>query len=244
LPCPWLAKLWWGSWLAGEVTADYLQRFYGWALNTFTLALAAACLTFSLALALVITTRLAPKAWARVSTIAMSLVSLGYALPGAVVAVAILLPPVALQAAGMQGATVWVTSTVLGLLFAYSVRFTAVALQPLMAGYAQVSPRVDESAQSLGASRARIVWQLHAPLMRSSLFTAWLVVMIDTMKELPATLLLRPFGRDTLAVVAHQLARDERLAEAALPALCIVLLGLVPVVAMLRYADRPREMNT
>jgi iron(III) transport system permease protein len=236
LPVAWLIKLWWRSLQSGVLTADYFSRFMQWALNTFTLAFAAACITFALAAALVVASRMAPLAWARIASRAAYGVSLGYALPGAVIAVAILMPCVALQAAGFEGASVWVTGTLLGVLFAYSVRFTAVALQPLQAGYTQVSPRVDESAQTLGASPTRIVWQLHAPLMRASLLTAWLVVFVDTMKELPATLLLRPFGRDTLAVVAHQFAKDERLAEAALPALCIVLLGLLPLVLMIRYS--------
>jgi iron(III) transport system permease protein len=134
----------------------------------------------------------------------------------------------------LQNAGVWITGSAVGLIFAYVVRFSAVALQPLDAGYAQLSLRLDESARSLGAGRTRLIFGVHAPLLKTSLITAWLIVLIDVMKELPATWLLRPFGYDTLAVVAHQLAKDERLGEAALPSLAIVLLGLLPVILLLR----------
>jgi iron(III) transport system permease protein len=99
-------------------------------------------------------------------------------------------------------------------------------------GYEQISPSLDESARLLGRSPAAIWWQVHRPLLTRPALVAALLVFVDVMKELPATLVLRPFNTDTLAVVAYQLARDERLGEAALPSLAIVLVGLIPVIGL------------
>jgi iron(III) transport system permease protein len=109
-----------------------------------------------------------------------------------------------------------------------------VALQSVEAGYARVPLAVDETARMLGGSATRVFWRLHLPLLKRSAGAAALLVFVDVMKELPATLVLRPFGSDTLAVVAYNLARDERLAEAALPSLAIVAVGLLPVILLSR----------
>jgi len=162
-------------------------------------------------------------------------VSLGYAVPGAVIAVGILLPVGWLQERFPQlGSAALVTGTLFGLMYAYLVRFSAVALQSIEAGYARVPTSIDETAHLLGASRRRMFLELHAPLLRRAGLAAMLLVFVDVMKELPATLVLRPFNSDTLAVVAYQLARDERLGEAALPSLAIVLVGLLPVLLLSR----------
>ena len=154
---------------------------------------------------------------------------------GAVIAGVILLPLAwLLFIAPDSRVALLVTGSVFGLLYAYLVRFSAVALQSVEAGYARVPASVDETARMLGASRRRVFVELHAPLLRRSALAAALLVFVDVMKELPATLLLRPFDSDTLAVVAYQLARDERLGEAALPSLAIVVVGLVPVLLLSR----------
>jgi len=108
----------------------------------------------------------------------------------------------------------------------------------VQAGYARVPAAVDETSRLLGASAARLFSRLHLPLLRRSALAAALLVFVDTMKELPATLVLRPFGSDTLAVVAYNLARDERLAEASLPSLAIVAVGLLPVLVLWRTITR------
>jgi iron(III) transport system permease protein len=170
---------------------------------------------------------------------AVRVISLGYAVPGAVIAVGVLIPLTWLQQRMPQwSASALVTGTVFGVLYAYQVRFSAVALQSLEAGYARIPPSVDETARMLGVSRWRILLELHVPLLRRATLASLLLVFVDVMKELPATLLLRPFNSDTLAVVAYQLARDERLGEAALPSLAIVLVGLVPVVLLSRAIRR------
>jgi iron(III) transport system permease protein len=162
-------------------------------------------------------------------------VSLGYAVPGAVVAVGILLPLAWLQQRWPQAAvSVWVTGTIIGVMYAYLVRFSAVALQSVESGLARVPRSIDDTARLLGAPPWRVFMQLHLPLLRRSALAAALLVFVDVMKELPATLVLRPFGSDTLAVVAYNLARDERLGEAALPSLAIVAVGLLPVVLLSR----------
>mgnify|MGYP000530000678 FL=1 len=168
------------------------------------------------------------------------MLSLGYAVPGVVVALGILLPVGWVQSIWPQwGAAALVTGTVFGLLYAYLVRFSAVAMQSVDAGYARVPVSVDDTARMLGSRPLRVFARLHLPLLRRSALAAALLVFVDVMKELPATLLLRPFGSDTLAVVAYNFARDERLAEAALPSLAIVLVGLLPVILLSRAVRQP-----
>jgi iron(III) transport system permease protein len=163
------------------------------------------------------------------------LAGLGYAVPGAVVVVGLLLPVGWVQAAWLHSAAAyWVTATSLGLVWAYLVRFCAVALQSVQSGYARIPLSLDDSARMLGSSGWRLLRRVHWPLLRRSAVAAVLLVFVDVMKELPATLVLRPFDSDTLAVVAYQLARDERLGEAALPSLALVLVGLIPVLLLSR----------
>jgi iron(III) transport system permease protein len=222
--------------LYGEVGLP-LARFAQWCANSFQLAALAALLAAALALALVFVGRVAAPRAARTRALAAgtALVSLGYAVPGAVIAVGILMPLGALQAQ-WPGAPVTAvfTGTVAGLLLAYLVRFSAVALQSVEAGYARVPLAIDETARMLGSGAQRVFLKLHLPLLRRSAGAAALLVFVDVMKELPATLVLRPFGSDTLAVVAYNLARDERLGEAALPSLAIVAVGLIPVILLSR----------
>ena len=158
---------------------------------------------------------------------------LGYAVPGVVIVVGLLLPLSWIQQRWPDsGAGYWLTATLLGLVWAYLVRFIAVALQSIQSGYSRISMSADESARMLGTSARTLVQQVHMPLLQRSLVAAFLLVLVDVMKELPATLVLRPFNTDTLAVMAYQLARDERLGEAALPSLALVLAGLLPVLLM------------
>jgi iron(III) transport system permease protein len=163
------------------------------------------------------------------------LAGVGYAVPGAVIVVGLMLPVGWLQAAAPTlGVGYWVTATVLGIVWAYVVRFTGVALQSVQSGYAKIPTSFDDSARMLNVSGVQLMRRVHAPLLKRSAAAAALLVFVDVMKELPATLVLRPFNTDTLAVVAYQLARDERLGEAALPSLALVLVGLLPVILLSR----------
>ncbi len=218
------------------LTADWAglpwQRFCEWALNSVRLGAITSALAVGVALLLAFSVRRSAHRSVRV---AAQLASLGYAVPGAVVVVGLLLPVGWLQAwAPDWQVGYWVTATAVGIVWAYLVRFCAVALQSLQSGYARLPVSLDDSARMLGASGAQTLVRVHWPLLRRSVAAAALLVFVDVMKELPATLVLRPFNSDTLAVVAYQLARDERLGEAALPCLALVLVGLIPVILLSR----------
>jgi iron(III) transport system permease protein len=122
--------------------------------------------------------------------------------------------------------------------YAYLIRFLGVAQQSVDAGLASITPSMDDAARSLGASAVEVALRVHAPLLKGSLVTAALLVFVEVMKELPATLVLRPFNFDTLAVQAYHLAMDERLAEASTASLAIVAVGLIPVIAASRAIAR------
>jgi iron(III) transport system permease protein len=234
-----MASLLWSLWQeARHANLDLpWARFAQWAWASVRLSLSACALAAGLAFAVLFILRASPAQdkSSRVLAGASQLLGLGYAMPGAVLAIGWLLCLSALQAAlPGQGVGVWFTGSVLGLLLAYLARFAAVALQSLQSGYSRLPSSIDQSARLLGASKLRLLREVHWPLMRRSVLVAMLLVFVDVMKELPATLVLRPFGSDTLAVVAYNLARDERLAEAALPSLAIVLVGLLPVLILVR----------
>lgn len=212
------------------------NAFVGWAGNSVWLASISAVLATLAALALAFAQRRQPS-W--LTRNAARVVGLGYAVPGAVVVVGLLLPVGWLQSVAPQsGVGYWVTATALGIVWAYLVRFTAVALQSVQSGYARLPASFDDSARMLGTTGWGLFARVHWPLLRRSTAAAALLVFVDVMKELPATLVLRPFNSDTLAVVTYQLARDERLGEAALPALTLVLVGLLPVMLLSRTLRR------
>jgi iron(III) transport system permease protein len=218
--------------LAADWSVLPWDRFIQWAFNSVRLGVISAALAVAIALLLAFSLRRAPDALTRG---VVQLASLGYAVPGAVIVVGLLLPVGWLQQAAPQtSAGYWITSTAIGVVWAYLVRFCAVALQSVQSGYARIPASFDDSARMLGMGGFGLLAQVHWPLLRRSTAAAALLVFVDVMKELPATLVLRPFNSDTLAVVAYQLARDERLGEAALPSLALVLVGLLPVVLLSR----------
>jgi len=212
------------------------SRFAQWSITSLSLGAMTALLAVGAALLLAAQARLHPN-W--LTRKVMGVVSLGYAVPGAVIVVGLLLPVGWVQATWPQsGVGFWLTATVLGLVWAYLVRFIAVALQSVQSGYARVPASLDDSARMLGTSGFSLVSRVHWPLLKKPVAAAALLVLVDVMKELPATLVLRPFNTDTLAVMAYQLARDERLGEAALPSLALVLVGLLPVILLSRTLRR------
>jgi len=207
-------------------------QFIAWSLNSIRLGAITSVLAVAVALVLAFGLRRAPDWWTRV---AAQLASLGYAIPGAVIVVGLLLPVGWLQAVAPQSSVgYYMTATSMGLVWAYLVRFCAVALQSVQSGYTRIPVSFDDSARMLGTGDAGLLRRVHWPLLKRSTAAAALLVFVDVMKELPATLVLRPFNSDTLAVVAYQLARDERLGEAALPSLALVLVGLIPVLLLSR----------
>jgi iron(III) transport system permease protein len=212
------------------------SRFADWAGNSLRLGGITALLAVGVAVLLAFAVRRRANLWNRA---VVQLVGIGYAIPGAVVVVGLLLPVVWMQQTWPQSsAGTWITATSLGLVWAYLVRFCAVALQSVQSGYARIPISLDDSSRMLGVTGWGLLRQVHAPLLKRTTLAALLLVFVDVMKELPATMVLRPFNSDTLAVVAYQLARDERLGEAALPSLALVLVGLIPVVLLSRTLGR------
>jgi iron(III) transport system permease protein len=218
--------------LAADWSVLPWDRFLLWAFHSLRLAAISAALAVALAVLLAFRLRRSPGGITRG---VVQLAGLGYAVPGAVLVVGLLLPVGWLQQVWPQSAVgYWMTATVLGIVWAYLVRFVSVALQSVQSGYARIPASLDDSARMLGSGGAALLARVHWPLLQRSAAAAALLVFVDVMKELPATLVLRPFNSDTLAVVAYQLARDERLGEAALPSLALVLVGLVPVMLLSR----------
>jgi iron(III) transport system permease protein len=172
----------------------------------------------------------------RIAAGAARAATIGYGLPGSVVAVAVIVPLGWVDR--RTGAGLLLTGTVIGLLFAYLVRFLALAWGSVESGLLRIPRTLDEAARGLGADRLDVLARVHVPMIRAGLATAALLVFVEVMKELPATLLLRPTGGDTLAIAVWQATTESLFETAALPALLIVLVGLLPVAAMIRVSGR------
>jgi iron(III) transport system permease protein len=210
--------------------------------NSVLLATTTAAIAVPVAMLLVYGLRVAPS---RIGSLCTRVASSGYGIPGSVVAVAVLVSLSWLDrrigdVGSLLGADpgLVLTGTVLGLVFAYLVRFLALAVQTLESQFARLPDSLDAAARSLGADRLETLWRVHLPLMRVGLVSAALLVFVETMKELPATVLLRPFGGDTLAVAVWQSTSESLWQTASPPALAIVLVGLVPVVLLTKVLDR------
>jgi len=213
-------------------------------LRTLALAAAAALLVAVLAVVLAYARRLHPSAGVRLAT---QVAAAGYALPGSVIAVGVLVPMawldhvLAHQGERLLGYPVGLvlTGSVAGLLFAYAVRFVAVGFQTLDSSLGRLPRSLDDAARSLGARVGGTLCRVHLPLLRRGLLTALILVFVETMKEMPATLLLRPFGLSTLATEVWERTSESLWAEAAVPALALVLAGLLPVFLALRLSAGP-----
>jgi len=207
-------------------------------LNSFVLAGVASLVVVAVALVIAYANRLYPAPWLTQLT---TVIGLGYALPGVVVAIGILIPFGAfdqwlsgrLLPLGIEP-RLWISGSIGVLIFAYTVRFLAVANGNLVSGLSRIPPTFDHSARLLGRTQGRVLREIHVPLMRGSVLTAILICFVDILKELPATLILRPFNFNTLAVRVYDLAGDERLIDAAPAALMIIAVGLLPVILLNR----------
>lgn len=208
------------------------NSFLDWTLNSIRLAGIGSLLIVGSVLLLAYLQRIQHS---KVLNFALQILNLGYVVPGAVLVVGLLMPIMTWQQHDPDlKLGYWITGTSLGILWIYWIRFSSVALQSVQGAYQGVPISLDESAQLLGVKAWSIFKNIHWPLLRPSVMAAGLLVVVDVMKELPATLVLRPFNSDTLAVAAYQLARDERLAEAAVPSLVLVAVGLLPVLLLSR----------
>lgn len=230
----------------GEGDAQFGERFVMLARNSLTLSGITALLAVALAVLLAYSARLSKTFVAQGLN---RLVGLGYAVPGTVIAVGVLIPVTRLdnwlagqwESAFGTNPGLLLTGGIAALIYAYLARFLAVALQTVEASLSKITPSMDDAARSLGLGQGATLRRVHVPILRSSLFTAALLVFVDVMKELPATLVMRPFNFDTLATQAYTLAADERLTEASTAALAIVAVGLLPLIALSRQISRARK---
>ena len=240
LPCGVLLQM---ALTSGD--AQFGARFATLARNSVLVSTLTALLAVALALLVAYARRLDPRPLSRLTH---WMAGMGYALPGSVIAVGALIPLARLDNALAQWLRqhlgwetgLLLTGSIAALVFACVVRFLASALQTVDSALQRVTPHMDDAARSLGLSPARTLQRVHLPLLRRGLLTAGLVVFIDVMKELPATLVMRPFNFDTLATQAYTLASDERLAEASTAALAIVAVGLLPMIFICRQIANER----
>jgi len=230
------------GWAVGEARRrpDELvdPRFTEYLANSVTVAVVVALCCVAVSLLLGHAGRMAGGPLPRVAAHATTF---GYAVPGAVVGIGVLLTfaglDQVLERLGVEGGTgLLVTGSVAGILYAYLIRFLAPAYQAVDASLTKVSRTTTLSALSLGAAPRRVLWRVHLPLARSGVFVAFVLVLVDAIKELPLVLLLRPFGFSTLAVWVYELAKENYWEKAALPALVIVATATVPVYLLFRQA--------
>ncbi|CAD5105831.1 ABC transporter permease [Zestomonas carbonaria] len=237
---PMLQLLTW-FWRRGRFDLD--ERYLGLILHTLYLGGMAALITVTVALLLAFARRLAPT---RAIRSAVGLANLGYALPGSVLAVSIMLAFSYLDRHLVIPLSSWVggagkpllLGSLSALLLAYLVRFMAVAYGPLENSLARIRPSLPEASRSLGVGGPRLFFRVYLPLLVPGTLSAALLVFVDVLKEMPATLLMRPFGWDTLAVRVFEMTSEGEWARAALPALTLVLVGLLPVVGLIRRSAR------
>jgi iron(III) transport system permease protein len=233
------------AWMVVTVNRTIDATFMTLVWNSLMLASLAALFALLLALLLGYGKRLRPS-WPML--IAVRVAGMGYAVPGTVIAVGVVLPFAwldnridAWMSAQLGISTgLLLSGTLFALIFAYLVRFLSVSLQTVEAGLGKIRGSMDDAARSLGYRPMEVLGRIHVPIMRGSLLTAVLLVFVDVLKELPATLILRPFNFNTLAVRAFELASDERLADSASAALTIVAAGIVPVILLSRSIARSR----
>lgn len=225
-------------------TADFVRNTF----NSLFLSASAAFATLVIGLTLAYSRRLHDTPGMR---ILMRLSSLGYAMPGAVLAVGVIIPLAAFDNQVDALMRDWfgfstgllLSGTAFAMVFAYTVRFLAVSAGSIESGLQKITPSMDMASRSLGRTTYGTLMQVHLPMLKGTMLTAALVVFVDCMKELPATLILRPFNFDTLATYVYQFASDEMLARSALPALVIVLAGIIPIILMSRSIGSARTYS-
>ncbi|MDR9416592.1 MAG: iron ABC transporter permease [Gracilimonas sp.] len=224
-------------------------KFIELAFNSFTVSAITGILAVTLAMIMAYSARLDRGIWVRIFN---RISSLGYAIPGSVIAVGVLIP------FGLFDNTVdsffrehlgfssglLLSGSIFAMVFAYLVRFLSVSFGGVESSMQKITPNMDEAARGMGYSFSKVLRKIHIPMMSGGLLTAGLLVFVDVMKELPATLIVRPFNFDTLAVQVYRYASDERLAESAGAALMIVLVGIIPVIIISRTIARSRKSET
>jgi len=235
-------------WAWGVLAEDMDERYLGLLLHTLALGGMGAGLTVISAMILAFTRRAHNDFVVRSS---VNIATLGYALPGSVLAVGIMLTFTSIDNVlttmatliGRQPPGQILTGSVFALVMAYMVRFLAVAYGPIESGMGRIRVSIAEAARGLGDGPLVTLWRVYLPLLRSGLFTAALLVFVDVMKEMPATLLLRPFGWDTLAVRIYEMTSEGEWDRAALPAITLILVGLIPVIVLVKRSAKYQGRN-
>ncbi|WP_439483141.1 ABC transporter permease [Cyclobacterium plantarum] len=230
---PFLQIIQW-VWLSYEKSMN--SDFFYLVLRSFGLAAVSGLLVAVFSVVLLYSLRLSPFNWLKNLT---KVAILGYAIPGAVIAIGIMVPVIGLDHwlrdfLFMGNGQMIVSGTVSVLLFAYMVRFMAVGYHPLDAGFQKTGIQVNEASRLLGQYSWKTLWKIELPLVRASFFSAILLVFVDVLKELPLTLILRPFNYHTLATKAFDMATNEMIAESANSALIIILTGILPIIFLNR----------
>ena len=223
-------------WAVPNMNADLTTQFWGYVAGSTSLSLIAMLMIAGLALLMAFTARTYNSPFAK---IVVRISTMGYALPGTVLAVGLFVPVAAIDnALGAMGlSTPLLQGTMVVMLLAYSVRFMAVAFTPLESNLLRITPSIDAASRSLGVSGIKMLAKVHLPMVKGGLLTAMVLVFVDVMKELPITLMTRPFGFNTLAVRIFELSSEGLWERAALPALAIVLVGLIPAFILIRKSD-------
>ena len=216
-------------WMLNYNLNFFNDKFWATATNTIFLGIVSAILCSVLALIVNFLIRLKNN---NLSKIVSSLLSLGYAFPGLILAVGIVQLFVWLDRYLFSGSEIVLTGSLIGLIFAYIIKSYALSNSAIESGYERISITLDESARTLGTSDIRLLSKIHFPLLKTSLLTSMLIVISEVVKELPATLILRPFNFETLAVSTYIYAAEERMIQASAPAVAIVLIGLIPIIIL------------
>ncbi|MGX7653485.1 ABC transporter permease [Shewanella putrefaciens] len=233
------------SYAIGYFEKSWDSSFWQLSLNSLSLALVTSILCCLIALFLMFVRRISPR---RSDTLPSRLASTGYALPGTVLAIGVLVPLTLLdfgindlaEYIGVKGPGLLLTGSVVALIFAFCVRFIAIAIGSIESSYKRISPSLDMVSLTMGQSPIRLLSRVHLPLLSKGIFAAALLVFIESMKELPAALLLRPIGFENLATHVFQFVSDEKLEHGALAAIVIVIVGLVPLI----YLNRSLEQHS
>ena len=234
-----------GFWAVDTYAEMVDSSFVELTINTVSLAASASVFAVLLALFLAYGKRIIGG---KLVAASIRVVATGYAIPGTVVAVGVIIPfawldnslDAFLREHYDFSSGLLLSGSVFAVMFAYMVRFLAVSIQSVEAGLGKIKHSMDDAARSLGYPAGQILFKVHLPIMKGSVLTALLIVFVDVMKELPATLILRPFNFNTLAVRAFELAADERLAESSTAALMIVAVGLIPVMLLSKSISSSR----
>jgi iron(III) transport system permease protein len=227
---PFLQLLYWVSMTYKNVIDS---QFFLLIYRSFGLAAMSGLIIVMLAVVLLYTLRLSPFKWVKSIT---KVSTLGYAVPGAVIAVGVLIPFLAFDKwiydsfLSSKSAGLFLSGTLFALVFAYVVRFMAVGYNPVDAGFQKVGIHINEASRLLGTRSTRTLWRIDLPLIKTSLISGILLVFVDVLKELPLTLILRPFNYQTLATKAFDMATNEMIAESANAALIIILTGIIPII--------------